>query len=232
MKLFPQQGVLTVEQVIVSPEFEKPREKIRHSIKCSTKMFNLLLFQNILISDLTKVIQLQQCIVRSAGSVPVKLRRTGFADCPVTISAAVMLENQEILVTQVTFQAGQVETSFEIPIEKIPRKTEIDNYRVVITEIISDHPTKPPETDTVFQIQNDIPRSQVRITAADSVANQSAGKANFKMERLGNIDGDLTANYSIFGGPLDGHRGSVTMADGVREMDFDVDLPRKFRISI
>ena len=39
-----------------------------------------------------------------------------------------MLENQEILVTQVTFQAGQVETSFEIPIEKIPRKTEIDNY--------------------------------------------------------------------------------------------------------
>ena len=72
-----------------------------------------------------------------------------------------MLENQEILVTQVTFQPGEVETSFEIPIEKIPRKTDIDNYRVVITEIISDHPTKPPEKDAVFQIQNDIPRSQV-----------------------------------------------------------------------
>ena len=45
------------------------------------------------------------------------------------------------------------------------------------------------------------------------------------MERFGNLEGDLTANYSIFGGQLDGHKGSVTIGEGISEMDFGIELP-------
>ena len=172
-----------------------------------------------------EVVGLETALVRSAGSVPVQLRRTGFADCPVTVSVAVMLENFEILHTSVTFAAGEMTASFEIPIDAIPRKTDVDNYRIIITDIISDHPTSPPDNETVFQIRNDVARSQVKISSADQSINQSYGKANFKMERFGNLDGELTANYSIFGGQLDGHKGSVTIGDGISEIDFEVDLP-------
>ena len=63
------------------------------------------------------------------------------------------------------------------------------------------------------------------MTPIDTTFNQSYGKANFKMERFGNLEGDCIANYSIFGGALDGHIGQLTIPDGVSELEFSVDLP-------
>ena len=63
-----------------------------------------------------------------------------------------MLENNEVYHTMVTFAAGQSECSFELPVDKIPRKSDFDQYKVVITGIESEHPTKPPAVDTILTV--------------------------------------------------------------------------------
>ena len=164
-------------------------------------------------------------VERTAGSIPIRLFRKGTADCAVTCSAEVSIEGQVIQLAQVTFSEGQTEASFELLLDQMPRYTDIDDYLIKITKIESDFtPKNETPKEFVVPVQNDVERSQIKVTALNDEVAQSTGRVDLKVERTGNLKGSIMAEYELSGGNLDGFKGTVSLADGEREKLFTVDL--------
>ena len=163
-------------------------------------------------------------LTRTAGSVPIRLIRKGNSECPVTCSCEVAVEGQVVKVAMLSFAPGEVESSFDLVLDQLARYTDISDYKLTITDIKSELSRFTEPKEYIIPVENDVERSHVKVTALNDSVAQSSGKVDLKVERFGNLSGQILANYQIEGGQLDGFKGLVQMEDGEKEKVFTVNL--------